>query len=48
MLIHELKAVVHYLIENNSDANQKETDQDSKNHFIRFSLLDALLPNIVL
>merc|ERR1712216_266480 len=48
MFFHKCETDIHYLIEENGDTDENHTHNDSENHFIRLSLLDTLLPNIVL
>ena len=48
MLFHESETVVHDLIKENGDSDQDHTNDYSENHLVRFSLLDTLLPDIVL
>ena len=47
-LLHNLEGIVHYLVDNDGEENENKTDQDGENHLVPLSLLDTLLPNIVL
>jgi len=48
VLLHKDEANVHDLVQRDSNADEEHTNDNSENHFIRFSLLNTLLPNVVL
>jgi hypothetical protein len=47
-IFHVCKETCHQLINHQSQENGNKTEQNGKQHFISFSLLNALLPNIEL
>lgn len=48
LLLHNLERIVHDLVDDDWEENQNETNEDGENHLIPLSLLDTLLPDVVL
>ena len=48
MLLHKSEASIHNLVQEYGNTNKNHTYNDCKDHLIRLSLLNTLLPNVVL